>query len=92
MWFLIIAHPLRTLGTAILFWFPLGLFLLGTIYTFMSMTPIWGTLYFSTAAAFGYSFLKKPFNVLLEHFQKTQEEAAKAIEENAEATPEPEEV
>lgn len=94
VWFLIIAHPLRTLGSAILFWFPLGLFLIGlfngNIFTFMSMTPIWGSLYFSTAASFSYSFLKKPFNVLIEHFQKTQEEAAKAIEEDAEATPEPE--
>lgn len=70
VWFLIIAHPLRTLAVAILTWIPAVLFL-GDLYIFMSMVPIWCTLYFSTAASFSYGLLKKPFNTLIEHFNAT---------------------
>lgn len=88
VWFLIIAHPLRTLGVSILTWLPLGMFLYGLltgdIFAFMAMAPIWITLYFGTAWYFAYSFLKKPFNVLIEHFNQTQA----AVEADAEALPE----
>jgi uncharacterized membrane protein YesL len=79
IWFLIIAHPLRTLGHAILYWIPIGL-ILGNLYYFFSAMPIWVTLYFSSAAAFGYSFLKKPFNVLIKHFEKTHAEETEPAE------------
>lgn len=80
VWFLIIAHPLRTLGVAVLTWLPLGLFLSQYSFAFFSLVPVWCTLYFSTAAAFSYGFLKKPFNVLIAHFNATQEEAASKAE------------
>lgn len=80
VWFLIIAHPLRTLAVAILTWFPLGLLVYGVykgdIFGFMAAAPIWCTLYFGTAWYFNYLFLKKPFNVLIEHFNQTQAAAA----------------
>ena len=85
VWFLIIAHPLRTLGVAILTWLPFGLLVYGIfsgdIFMFMSAAPIWITLYFGTAWYFCYSFLKKPFNVLIEHFNKTQTEPAESAGE-----------
>lgn len=91
VWFLIIAHPLRTLATAVLTWLPLGLFLSKYSFAFFSMVPIWCTLYFSTAWAFNYSFLKKPFNVLIEHFNTTQVAAeAENTTETTEALPEAE--
>ena len=92
VWFLIVAHPLRTLGVAILTWLPLVLLLLGNLYVFMAMLPVWCTLYYSTACAFSYGFLKKPFNVLIEHFNSTQAEAEKteSLSEGAEALPEAE--
>ena len=85
VWFLIIAHPLRTLAVAILTWLPFGFFVYGLysgdIFAFMAAAPIWVTLYFGTAWYFCYAFLKKPFNVLIEHFEKTQKEAeAPAVE------------
>lgn len=96
VWFLIIAHPLRTLGVAIMTWIPVVLFL-GDLYIFMSMVPIWCTLYFSTAASFSYGFLKKPFNTLIEHFNTThtpEGEPLPPVEEGAaeesEALPAPE--
>lgn len=85
VWFLIIAHPLRTLGVAILTWLPLGLLLYGIyngdIFAFMAAAPIWCTLYFGTAWYFSYMFLKKPFNVLIEHFNQSQAEATKPADE-----------
>lgn len=69
-WFLLFAHPIRSIGVLLVIWFPIGMFMVDT-YTFMSITPIWGTLYFSTAMLFGFSFMKKPFKVLTENFNET---------------------
>lgn len=84
VWFFMVAHPLRTLGVTILTWLPMVLlvsgFLAQDIFGFMAMAPIWITLYFGTAWAFNYSFLKKPFNVLIDHFN---EKNAPAEDENA---------
>lgn len=88
VWFLIIAHPLRTIMVAVLSWLPLGLFISKYAFVFFTLVPIWCTLYFSTATAFSYSFLKKPFNVLIKHFDSTHAEAPGA--EEPEALPEAE--
>lgn len=76
VWFFIIAHPLRVIGVAVLTWLPMILLVSGLftqdIFGFMSLAPIWCTLYFGTAWAFSYSFLKKPFFVLIENFNKQQ--------------------
>ena len=74
-WFLLFAHPLRSIGTAALIWGP-GVYLMiclynGNIYDFMSMAIIWGTLYYGTAFCFASSFMKKPFKTLSEHFNTT---------------------
>lgn len=74
-WFLLFAHPLRSLASVALICFPLGYLIYclyyGNIYDFMSLTTIWGTLYFGTAFCFATSFMKKPFKVLTEHFNVT---------------------
>lgn len=89
-WFLIFAHPLRSLGAAVLFWLPVILFLrLPTIY-FLGTAPVLMTLYFSTAVLFGYKFLQKPFKTLIDEFSRRQEEAAKS-DPNALPEPEPQE-
>ena len=90
VWFLIIAHPLRTLGVAIMTWLPMVLFL-GDLYTFMSMVPIWCTLYFGTTISFCFGFLKKPFNTLIDHFNKTHTPEGDPLPEGeADALPEAE--
>lgn len=83
-WFLLFAHPIRSVFVAITVWLPVGVFLTDA-YLFMSLTPIWGTLYFSTAMLFGYSYMKKPFNVLIQHFNETHdtEEASSPTSESA---------
>lgn len=70
VFFLLFAHPIRSIGAVVLLWIPLAVFMLDT-FLFIQITPIWLTLYFSTAAAFGYSFLKKPFTTLTDHFNET---------------------
>lgn len=71
-WYLIIGHPLRTLGAAILTWLPMGLFLLGDMYTFLSLVPAWCIIYFSLAFLFSQTFLAKPFNTMVEEFNNRQ--------------------
>lgn len=73
-WFLIVTHPLRSIGVAVLIWLPVLVFLLLGMYIFMATGPVLITLYYSTAFLFGYKFLKKPFGLILEDFQPAKEE------------------
>jgi len=69
-WFLLFAHPLRSIATVALLWVPAVCFVLMQTYDFMALTPIWGTLYFSTACCFGLFLLKKPFKTLTDHYNE----------------------
>jgi len=93
-WFLLFAHPLRSIGTVLLIWIPGIFFIISCaareLWDFMAMTPIWGTLYFSTAFCFATTFLKKPFTTLTDHYNevhgiKPEGEAEKLPEEAQEA-------
>lgn len=90
VWFLVFAHPLRSIATGLVVWLPLGAFLLMDLFDFMALTPIWGTLYYSTAFVFASVFLKKPFNTLVDHFNKTHETDDAPAQESAETTAEEE--
>ena len=79
-WFLVIAHPLRSILTAALIWLPVVLFLVDT-YLFMTLTPLWITIYFSGACLFAYTLLKKPFKTLVDHFNETHQEPKEETEE-----------
>jgi hypothetical protein len=70
-WFLLFAHPLRSIATVAMIWVPLVCFVCMKTYDFMALTPIWGLLYFSTVFCFGTVFLRKPFNTLTEHYNET---------------------
>lgn len=93
---LVFAHPLRTIAVAILTWLPMILLVSGfiarDIFGFMAMAPVWCTLYFGTAWFFNYSFLKKPFNVLIDHFNETHAPAQPETEALPEVETELEEV
>lgn len=84
-WFLLIAHPLRSIGTALLIWAPVIVFVWMGMYIFMMATPVWCTLYYSTAILFAELFLRKPFKTLVEEFNSRQAaqqgEAAGALPE-----------
>lgn len=84
-WFLLIAHPLRSIATALLVWAPVLVLAIGGMYVFMMATPIWCTLYYSTAILFAELFLRKPFKTLVEEFnrRKAEEDAAAGIQPEA---------
>lgn len=69
-WFLLFAHPLRSIGTTLLIWIPGIAFALLDLHTFMSLMPIWGALYYATAFCFASTFLKKPFKTLTDHYNE----------------------
>ena len=69
-WFLLFAHPLRSIATVAMFWVPAVCFALMKLYDFMALTPIWGSLYFATICCFATVFLRKPFNTLTEHYNE----------------------
>ena len=77
-WFFLVAHPLRSLGVAILLWAPLAV-LAYDVYICMMATPVWCTLYFSTAFLFSEMFMRKPFKTLVQEFHDRQ--AAEGKEE-----------
>lgn len=86
-WFLALAHPLRSLLVTALTWLPLILFLLINFTEFMMLTPIWMLIYFAGAYLFSFSVMKKPFKVLIDHYNEThpkEEEESTAAEEIAE--------
>lgn len=68
-WFMLFAHPLRTLLITAMLWLPfIAMF---KLYTFMALTPVWIALYYSTVFSAATSLLKKPFKVLVDHFNET---------------------
>ena len=95
-WFLLFAHPLRSIATVAMFWIPAICFAYMQLYDFMALTPIWGSLYFATICCFATVFLKKPFNTLTEHFNEVHgikpEGRTEALPEETEETEEAEEV
>lgn len=68
-WFLLFAHPIRCVVPVIATWLPFGVVML-SIYVFIQFTPIWITLYFSTAFMFAFKATNKPFQVLFEHYNE----------------------
>lgn len=85
---LLITHPLRSIAAAALMWVPVIVIYNSNLYNSMATSLIWLTIYFSAAVLFGELFLRKPFNVLVEEFNRRQEEAEM---QSGEALPEPEE-
>ena len=75
---LLLCHPLRSIAAGALMWVPMVVFGFANLYTAMSSTLLWITIYFSGAALFVNLFLNKPFNELVEEFNRRQEEAKKA--------------
>lgn len=86
-WFLIVAHPLRAIGNALLIWLPVIAIWRLDIVILMSAAPIWLTLYYATAFLFGELFLRKPFKTLVDDFnaRNTPSEDPDAQEDTEEA-------
>ena len=82
-WFLAFAHPIRSLFVAVVTWLPLILVLFINFMDFMPLTPIFIMIYFSGAYLFSFSYMKKPFNVLIDHYNQTHGIAPESDESEA---------
>lgn len=82
-WFLATAYPIRSLAVAVLTWIPAISFAFLDISQFMALTPLWLTVYFSGAFCFCHTFMKKPFQILIDHFNEQKEEAAEEVSQEA---------
>lgn len=89
-WFLLFAHPLRSILSVALIWGPVIALLLMKVYDFMSLAIIWGTLYYSTAFCMVSFLMRKPMKTLIDNFNETHNPAS--AEELPEANEETEEV
>lgn len=76
---LVLAHPLRSLLATVVTWSPLILFLLD-MYIFMMAAPLFFVIWFSTAFLFGYTFMKKPYEGLIDTFNTKTTAAAAEIQ------------
>ena len=91
-WFMLVAHPLRSLAVAALFWLPFVFFMVDP-FTFMSVGMLWLVLYYAVAALFSDLLTRKPFQVLIENFNENNKpEAVPQTEEIEEPARETEEV
>ena len=70
-WFLALAHPIRSLFVAVVTWLPLVLFGIMNFVDFMTLTPIFLLIYFSGIYLFAFTYMKKPFKVLIDHYNET---------------------
>jgi len=86
-WFLLFAHPIRSIASVAMIWLPVVCFVLMKLYDFMALTPIWGSLYFATVFCFASMFLRKPFKTLTDHYNETH-----GIKPEGNAEQQPEEI
>lgn len=70
-WFMIFAHPLRSILVAVLTFIPAIVFFGFGIFNFMATTPLWMTVYYSIAFMFSNTVTNKPFKILIDHFNET---------------------
>ena len=85
---LLITHPLRSIAAGALMWVPVIVLYYVNLFNGMASSLVWLTIYYSAAVLFGELFLRQPFHMLVEEFNRRQNEAAV---ESGEALPEPEE-
>lgn len=83
---LMLSHPLRAFATAAMLWVPVICFLVLDIYTSMSISLLWLTMYYATAVSIGTAFMKKPLQSLVDMFHERQQEQPEQLEEPEEIT------
>lgn len=85
-------HPIRSVALGALLWLPLFLFIM-VPQTFIQLSPLFLTVYFSTCCLLGSLLLRKPFKMLIDHYtgedlieeERREKERAEDAEIEAEA-------
>ena len=88
VWFLLVAHPLRSIGSVLLIWLPV-IILCYDMYTFVMLGPAYITLMYGIAFMFTVSFMRKPFQTLTDEFNRQNgiqpEETGSDVQEDRQA-------
>ena len=93
-WMMMFFHPLRSLLTTVLLWAPAVLFF-KDMFMMVMTSPVWLLLYYSIVHLLSFNIMKKPFKVLIDHYNETHDENGNVItptEESAESEEAEEEV
>ncbi|MBR7122784.1 MAG: DUF624 domain-containing protein [Oscillospiraceae bacterium] len=69
--YLLLYYPLHSIAVGALIWLPVILFAVLDLYVFMALTPAWLLFYYSSAHLFAHGIMKKPFQILIDHFEET---------------------
>ena len=83
VFFITLAHPLRSIAVAVLTWLPAIVFVYMSS-VFMAMTPIVAFCYFSIAFMINTFLMKKPFKTLTDNFMNAQAPAEEPASQEAE--------
>lgn len=75
---LLTAYPIRTVVTGALLWLPLFVCLWDMPF-FMAATPGWALLYYAVAFLLNFMYMKKPFKVLIDHYNQTHDTEGNVI-------------
>ena len=75
---LVVAHPIRSFLVAALTWFP-GILFFWDITIFARAIPAWCLLYYSVAFLLSFTFMKKPFQTLIDHYNQTHDQEGNVI-------------
>lgn len=84
VFFVTLAHPLRSIVVAVLTWLPAIVFV-SISPVFMAMTPVLFACYFSISFLISTLLMKKPFKTLADNFMQAQQPAEELPEESEEA-------
>lgn len=69
IWFLLVAHPLRSIGSVLLIWLPLIIWAID-LFTFLMLGPLYITLIYGIAYLFTVTFMRKPFKTLSDEYNQ----------------------
>ncbi len=66
-WYMILMHPIRAVGMAVIVWLPIIVALLD-LYLFLRVTPLWMFIYFTLAYQVCVKIMKAPFREIEDQF------------------------
>ena len=76
---LVLAHPFRSIIVAVLLWVPVALFFVLHTLHFAMISLTFLLLYYSVVFMFSFMLMKKPFKVLIDHYNSTHDKAGNVL-------------
>ncbi len=83
-WYMILMHPVRAAGMAVIVWLPIIVALLD-LYLFLQVTPLWMFVYFTLAYQVSVKIMKSPFREIEDQFVVETDEEEAILDKEIEA-------